>query len=240
MAFAQTNSIVFGSGFLSPEEKLLFKPLHISGVRGKLSEAIISNQLGVKPDVISDPGLLISQILPSKKHESEIKSCYIPHYTDSAENYKHIAQVLNSHVLLPTLPIEHFMKQFTQFNKVFSRSLHGLIFADAMRLPRVWVEPSQKMRGNDFKFLDYFSSINCEIPFLPITNIDSRSSISKSEFVIDSTVLDDIVNTQDIKLRSILKFFNLFKVKSFFNSTKIKTISDYYHPGWEGAMDFYK
>ena len=240
LAFCQPSSIVFGSGFLNSQEKLLFKPLHISGVRGGLSKDIIFNQTGLKPEIISDPGLLLKLLSQGGNFYSKSRSCYIPHYIDEAKESLLIAQNLSSDLLLPTLPVNLFIKKLSHYNKVYSRSLHGIIFADALSLPRVWIEPSHKILDSHFKFLDYFSSIQCDSPFLPITEIYKKVDIKDYEFKIDNTVLNNLIDIQIVKFTKIIRYYRLFKLLKPFTNHKKSLVSNFIHPGWEGCMDEYK
>ena len=240
LAFCQPSSIVFGSGFLNSQEKLLFKPLHISGVRGGLSRDIIFNQTGLKPEIISDPGLLLKSLTQGRNFYSKSRSCYIPHYIDVEKESLLIAQNLSSDLLLPTLPVNLFIKKLSQYNKVYSRSLHGIIFADALSLPRVWIEPSHKILDPYFKFLDYFSSIHCDVPFLPVTEIYKKVDIKDHEFMIDTTVLNTLIDIQIVKLTKIIRYFRLFQLLNLLSNHEKSLVSTFIHPGWEGRMDEYK
>lgn len=40
------------------------------------------------------------------------------------------------------------------------QSLHGLVVADALGIPNIWIEPTPSMAGGRFKFDDYFSTLD--------------------------------------------------------------------------------
>jgi hypothetical protein len=52
---------------------------------------------------------------------------------------------------------EIFLASLAGCEAVASSSLHGLIFAEALRVPNVWIELSGKVHGGGFKFRDWFS-----------------------------------------------------------------------------------
>jgi pyruvyltransferase len=55
---------------------------------------------------------------------------------------------------------EFVSKEISKCRRVYSSSLHGLIVADSLGLPNVWIELSNKVIGDGFKFHDYNSSID--------------------------------------------------------------------------------
>ena len=61
---------------------------------------------------------------------------------------------------------------------VLSQSLHGLIVADALGVPNVWIAPTGDMVGGRFKFDDYFSTLDAAKECVPETaDVFERPSV---------------------------------------------------------------
>jgi hypothetical protein len=54
-------------------------------------------------------------------------------------------------------------------SRIYSQSLHGLIVADALDVPNIWIAPGRAMLGARFKFDDYFSTLDANKDPYPFT-----------------------------------------------------------------------
>lgn len=50
--------------------------------------------------------------------------------------------------------------QINECEFIISSSLHGLIISDAYNIPNVWAVFSDKIVGGEFKYKDYYASVN--------------------------------------------------------------------------------
>jgi len=51
-----------------------------------------------------------------------------------------------------------FLRAMAQCESVASSSLHGLVFAEALGIPNVWIKAGDEIAGEDFKFRDWFAT----------------------------------------------------------------------------------
>lgn len=201
---ANSNTLVWGSGFISEDAVLSEKPKKIYAVRGpKTRNKLID--LGIDcPEVYGDPALLMPKFyfpLIKKKYKLGI----IPHYVDA--NNKNLEKFKNNNdVLILDIKMSNhleFIDLILSCEKIVSSSLHGIIIADAYNIPSIWIEFSNKVKGNGFKFLDYFESVK---------RIDSKAYKFCKE-----TEVNDLLNLFysyeiDINLDKLIKSFP-FKIR---------------------------
>ena len=145
---------IWGSGLIE-EQRPFSSPHTFHAVRGKLSAAKIKNQ---EIKALGDPGLLSHLLLPERCGAKHVRVGIIPHYVDRKNpvvlEFSKRSGVACIDVFAETLD---FITQVNRCEFILSSSLHGLIIADALGIPNGWIKPSPHVRGNDFKFADYYS-----------------------------------------------------------------------------------
>jgi len=205
LQYANNNSIVWGSGFISRKSKCLGKPLKICAVRGKLTRQKLLDEGIECPEIYGDPALLMPFVY-NPKIEKKYKIGIIPHYADKNHEWLKGMKDRNDILLIDLItdnPL-NIINQLLSCECIASSSLHGLIIADTYKIPSVWIEFSGKLIGGHFKFHDYFSSVG--------KNIDNPLII-KEDTIIESLIDNMSFFKLDINL---LKLINAspFKIDS--------------------------
>ncbi|SES69236.1 polysaccharide pyruvyl transferase family protein [Thalassotalea agarivorans] len=157
---ANTHSIVWGSGYMFASGGLKAAPAKICAVRGpKTRDRLLREKIDC-PEIYGDPALLLPKFYQPKQTK-QYKLGVIPHYVDKnspwVENLSKNAAV--NIIDIQTDDVEKFVDELAKCERIVSSSLHGVIIADAYDIPSLWVELSNKVAGNGFKFEDYFMSV---------------------------------------------------------------------------------
>lgn len=154
-------STVWTSGFIkeAKREESFRKNISFAALRGKVSKERVEKIIGKKLDIpLGDGGLLFSKLLdkqPIKKYSIGI----IPHTVDR-ENVliKHIhEEIAHSKIIDVRQPPLETLEQIASCDFIISTAMHGLIAADSLGIPNKWIEVSDKVEGNGYKFKDYYS-----------------------------------------------------------------------------------
>ncbi|UWJ21321.1 polysaccharide pyruvyl transferase family protein [Methanosarcina mazei] len=157
--FPEKNLVVWGSGFISTSSRFTEEPKKIYAVRGPLTRKLILNQGIFCPKIYGDPALLYP-LFYKPNIERKYKLGIIPHYADQNSNllntFKTNSEVLVINILSSTNEV---VDNICKCERIASSSLHGIIAADAYGIPSIWVEFSENVIGNGFKFYDYFESV---------------------------------------------------------------------------------
>jgi pyruvyltransferase len=170
------KTTVWGSGFIQDQSPVSSKHRYCA-VRGHRTAALLK---GASVGAFGDPGLLCARLVPDhasipRRHPIGV----IPHYKD--REHPAVKAFLDAHpgaIMLDvfTEPVE-FLRQVAQCEFVLSSSLHGLVVSDAFHIPNVWVEISGPLRGDRFKFADYYSVFGIGDP----RPLDLRAGVSKEK-----------------------------------------------------------
>lgn len=154
------NSIVWGSGLHFNTSGFYYdKPKKVLAVRGPLTRKNLLS-LGVDcPEVYGDPALLLPGIfMPSFK--KNYKLGIVPHYFNQKDEclnkYKDRSDIIIINVKDEPKQV---VELISQCQYIISSSLHGLIIADAYKIPNLWITFSKAIGIDNFKFNDYFLSV---------------------------------------------------------------------------------
>ena len=146
----QYKGIVAGIGLASKTTKKDFSKANVLALRGPLTDLrVISNQI----PILADPGLLASEFVEEQEKEHNVG--VILHYADRSNQ-------IPGHQIKTTDPIETVIEQAAKCKQIVSSSLHGIILADSLGIPRKWVKYA-RIQGEGFKFYDYSLSLGLHI-----------------------------------------------------------------------------
>lgn len=155
------QSIIWGSGAMyGDENKIIIKPKKVFAVRGPLTRQYLLGQGISCPEIYGDPAILLP-LFYSCKREKKYKMGLIPHYADYntlivnniQKRYGEDVKVIN---MKKYKKWENIVESICECDFIISSSLHGLIIADAYGVPNLWIKLSDRVKGDDFKFRDYF------------------------------------------------------------------------------------
>ncbi|WP_300697837.1 polysaccharide pyruvyl transferase family protein [uncultured Bacteroides sp.] len=158
------ESVIWGSGAMYGNIPLSEKPMKVCAVRGPLTREYLLSQGVDCPEIYGDPALLLPRIYHPVASLKKHKIGIIPHHSDLSNEY--IAEfVKREKEKVKLIDLRHYsdwhevIDAIVGCDFIISSSLHGLIVSDAYNIPNVWVEFSDNVEGNGFKFRDYFASV---------------------------------------------------------------------------------
>lgn len=152
---AVPGTMILGSGAMNLSDKLC-PTADWKFVRGPITRNLIVNQGGACPEIYGDAALLLPLMLDESKKEYDVG--IIPHYVDHAE----VSEKYKDYKIINLLTADPFeaAAEITKCRSIVSSSLHGIICAHAYGIPAAWVKFSNRVKGDDIKFYDYFASVN--------------------------------------------------------------------------------
>ncbi|CAI8872584.1 polysaccharide pyruvyl transferase family protein [Priestia megaterium] len=199
---------VWGTGFISkPKQQEFFrKNITFHSVRGELSKLELERILNTKLDITTGDAGLLANCLFERKIPKKYKLGIIPHFRhQDAPIFSELSKVNENSVIIDLKedPME-VIEKIGQCELVISSSLHGLIVADSFNIPNIHLDVSLNIKGDGFKFADYYSSFGLEhnaLSSADITNIGN----DLCDVIVNNYQLDD--NTIDKKRNDITNAF---------------------------------
>lgn len=204
--WADSQSVVCGTGFMFRDSKPAAPPKSIVCVRGPLTAELLDKQGITPPKRFADPGVL-APILFKNTVTQKHKIGIVPHYHDANSAWIKHCKKQGFPIIDVFAKPEKFFRKIQQCEVILSSSLHGLIFAHAYGKPAVWIELSDKVAGNGFKFFDYYESVGVkskDVKSIRIVESSDPNEISKLAKFADHTLLRETMEESIFETRKIL------------------------------------
>ncbi len=155
------TNYILGTGFLNEGPSIRLNKAKILAVRGKYTRDRINAPVDT---ALGDPGLLMAMYLPRREKKKSLIGI-VPHYTEKndpwlrdflAQNPKEIKLID-----IQKRPLD-VLRQIDQCQYILSSSLHGLVFADSLLVPNIWISLLNSKSSKIYKFNDYYSAYTDE------------------------------------------------------------------------------
>jgi pyruvyltransferase len=163
------NVVVWGTGAIHAGA-VIGKAKEFRAIRGPLTREIITKAGWECPEIYGDPGIL----LPYYHHPSVKKTHdvgLVPHYADLADVVEAYGNDQRVKIIRVTEPVETVISEILACRTILSSSLHGIVVAETYGIPCAWVEFSDRVVGNGFKFRDYWAGVGAK----PLDPVDLRT-----------------------------------------------------------------
>ena len=168
---SQKNVIVWGSGARDANLPMNGFPKKICAVRGKLTREYLQKRGIDCPEIYGDPALLLP-LLYRPVSTKKYKLGFILHFRDAGNELIHrlVKEFGESAIIIDIVHYnrwESVVEKIVECESIASSSLHGLIVADAYKIPNVWIRFGDDTFEGEFKYLDYFSGVRrqTKVPF---------------------------------------------------------------------------
>jgi pyruvyltransferase len=184
------DSVVWGSGIISRQDRF-WRPWRTHAVRGPHTRARFL-ELGYPcPEVYGDPGILLPEVYTPGPSIYRYPLGIVPHFVD----YKTVETLFANNddikIIDVTKPIESVVDAIVSCSRIVSSSLHGLLVAHSYQIPAGWVKFSDRITGDQVKFLDYLASGSIFTPLDPL-HIQATMPLQKLIQYVDDFPQPDI------------------------------------------------
>ena len=162
MSIATPSSIIWGTGVMHPDMGFgTPQEENIRALRGRLSSRVLCQAgFSVENVPLGDPAFLAPNLLEIERQKTpQYRVGLVCHYTDRYNRHlRHILSESDVADLNVHEQPETFLRRIAKCEVVVSTSLHGLVFAEALGIPNLWLKAGDEIAGEGFKFQDWFST----------------------------------------------------------------------------------
>lgn len=149
---------VWGTGMMESEPMEIVDRAAITLVRGPLT----ATRLNLDDIPWGDPGLLVDEALDISVKKKTHKFGVIPHWmqNNAPGAVELVSELPNAtHINMLTQDVKKTTQSIANCEVILSSSLHGLIAADSLGIPSIWIDTGRIGNHTRFKFFDYALSV---------------------------------------------------------------------------------
>lgn len=185
--------VTWGTGIIDDErgnkvKRLARDNVEFMAVRGLKSKEYVERVLKTQISPVLGDGGILSPMLLEKKPQKKYPLSVIPHFRE--KNCEKISYIFdkypNVHVIDMQNNVMEVITEIAQSELILSSSLHGLIIADAFRIPNKRIYFTKAPLGSGIKFDDYYSAYGVIAPAYHINSVE------------DVPLQNDIIDTYNI------------------------------------------
>jgi pyruvyltransferase len=189
LQWSDRQSHICGTGLIKADQIVARPPKNIVSVRGPLTRAALLKQNIDCPEQYGDPGVLADELYPDPV-EITHKIGIIPHYVDAQHPWLVEAEAEGALIISVESDLHDYFQALKSCEIILSTTLHGVIFAHAFGRSALWIELSDKVIGDGFKFFDYYASLGQSPDSVRRTSFDASWSLS--DLASQATIYDQM------------------------------------------------
>ncbi|GEA51315.1 hypothetical protein VIN01S_21190 [Vibrio inusitatus NBRC 102082] len=172
-----TKIHIFSSGAWEGSAPPLDDRCVVHGVRGPRT----AKKLGISEEkVIGDGAYLISTVDYPKSAKIEGRIGFVPHHkSEDFIGWQSVCEKAGLHFISPKQPVDDFLVEIQQCERVIAEAMHGAIIADVLRVP--WLAVSYSPIFSFEKWYDFAEALDMDINIHTIPfEIEKRLPLGKT------------------------------------------------------------
>ncbi|CCN69984.1 polysaccharide pyruvyl transferase family protein [Vibrio nigripulchritudo] len=156
----EVQKIVMGAGYAGYTDKpKIDNSWDIHFVRGKET----AKQLNLPESLaVGDSAILLRSLIDFENRKTKYKVSYMPHFESAwIGAWDKICEACDIHYLDPRRPVNELLEEMLSSELIISEAMHGVIVADALRIP--WVARTPQDPNHRDKWFDWASVLDVDL-----------------------------------------------------------------------------